>query len=71
MKRWLIKNKFYFLGAIVGAIAGFLYWKLIGCASGSCAITSSPINSTLYFMMMGILFVSIFKKPEDKTEIKN
>lgn len=48
-------------GAFAGAIGGYLYWKFIGCSSGSCAITSSPLNSTLYGMLMGALLFSSFK----------
>lgn len=62
MKKWLTKNKLYFLGGAIGGAAGFLYWKLIGCSSGTCAITSSPINSSVYFAAMGALFVNVFKK---------
>ena len=50
------------VGAVVGGLVGFLYWKFIGCNSGTCKITSSPLNSTLYFAMMGILVFSMFKK---------
>ena len=35
---------------------------LIGCLSGTCAITSKPINSTLYGGLMGGLLVNIFIK---------
>jgi hypothetical protein len=44
----------------VGAIAGFLYWYYIGCTSGSCAITSSPVNSTIYGAIMGGLLLNMF-----------
>lgn len=56
-------------GAVLGAVAGYAYWYYIGCMSGSCAITSSPINSSLYGGVMGGLFVSIFQKetPINKT----
>lgn len=50
------------VGAVVGGLVGFLYWKFIGCTSGTCKITSSPLNSTLYFAMMGTLVFSMFKK---------
>ena len=30
--------------AVVGLIAGFLYYRLVGCASGSCPITSNPVH---------------------------
>ena len=54
-------------GVLVGAIAGYFYWQQVGCASGNCAITSSPINSSLYGAMMGGLFFSMFKKEKTKT----
>lgn len=45
------------LGILLGSLGGFAYYYFIGCNSGSCAITSSPINSSLYGAMMGgILF---------------
>jgi hypothetical protein len=40
----------------------------VGCASGTCAITSKPMNSTLYGAMMGGLFLNIFQKEKSKTE---
>ena len=46
----------------LGAVAGFLYWKFVGCSSGTCMITSKPINSTLYGAVMGFLVAGIFKK---------
>ena len=54
----------YIIGALVGATSGFLYWKYVGCLSGTCKITSSPINSTIYFALMGALLFGAFKKRE-------
>jgi outer membrane lipoprotein SlyB len=65
----LIKNKLSVIGAILGAIAGFLYWNFVGCSSGSCAITSSPINSTIYGAIMGALVVGIFKTDKTKNDV--
>ena len=62
MKNWVIKNKLYFIGAALGAIAGFLYWKYVGCLTGTCAITSNPINSTIYFALFGALIMGSFKQ---------
>ena len=64
MTNWLTKNKLGLIGLLVGAIAGFLYWNYVGCASGTCMITSKPINSTLYGSLMGYLLFNIFKKEE-------
>lgn len=70
MKKWLNNNKLYLIGSLVGAIAGYIYWQQIGCDSGTCAITSKPLNSTLYGAMMGALLLGMFKK-EEKTTTAN
>jgi len=38
-----------------GAVVGFGYYKLVGCRSGACPITSSPVVSTLNGALMGYL----------------
>lgn len=50
------------IGVVVGAIAGYAYYYYVGCASGTCAITSKPINSTLYGSLMGGLLFNLFVK---------
>lgn len=62
MKSWIQNNKLYFLGALCGAFGGFLYWKYIGCITGTCAITSNPFRSTIYFAILGTLLFGMFKK---------
>lgn len=68
MNTWLLKNKLGLLGIIIGAIGGFLYWKFIGCSTGTCMITSKPLNSSLYGGLMGYLLFNIFKK-EDSAQL--
>jgi hypothetical protein len=60
------KHKLTIMGLLLGAVGGFLYWHQIGCHSGTCAITSSPLNSTLYGTVMGALVANMFakEKPE-------
>jgi hypothetical protein len=62
MRKFINDQKLYLIGAVIGAISGYLYWKQIGCSTGTCMITSSPIRSTIYFALMGALFFGIFKK---------
>jgi hypothetical protein len=62
MKKWAINNWLYIAGAIVGAIGGYTYYHFVGCSSGTCAITSKPTNSTIYFAVMGALLFGTFKK---------
>lgn len=65
--KFLIQHKVAVLGTLFGALGGYLYYHFIGCTSGTCPITSQPVNSTLYGAMMGWLLVGSFKK-EKKTE---
>ncbi|MEO7989543.1 MAG: DUF6132 family protein [Chryseolinea sp.] len=67
MKRW----KIWGFGIVIGAVGGYLYWYYVGCISGTCAITSSPLNSTLYGGLMGGLIINTFntsKRSKDKIE---
>lgn len=54
------------IGVIIGLISGYAYYHYVGCASGTCSITSKPLNSTLYGGIMGGLLFSMigdfFKK---------
>lgn len=61
------KHKLTIIGIVAGAMAGYLYYHFVGCASGSCIITSRPLNSTLYGALMGGLLMSTFKKDIPKT----
>jgi hypothetical protein len=56
------KHTLTITGVILGAVGGYLYYHFVGCASGTCAITSKPLNSTLYGALMGGLFFNIFQK---------
>ncbi len=60
----LHKYKLDLIGISIGTIAGFLYWKWIGCESGTCMITSKPLNSSLYGALMGFLVMGMFKKEQ-------
>ena len=70
MKNFLFQNKLLITGIAVGAIAGFMYWKFIGCYSGTCMITSKWHNSTVYGAVMGGLFLTIFKKEKNEHDKK-
>ena len=67
LKKFVKGNALVIVGVIVGATGGYLYYHYVGCASGSCAITSKPINSTVYGAIMGGLLLSLLKKEPVKT----
>lgn len=52
-------------GGVLGAVGGYMYFLYFGC-EGSCAITSSPVNSTLYGTVMGGLVLSMFDSKKKK-----
>jgi urea transporter len=43
---------------IIGGTIGFLYYHFVGCASGSCGITSNPFSSVLMGSAMGYFVVN-------------
>ena len=69
MTAFIKKNKLGLAGILVGGILGYAYYHFIGCSSGTCAITSKPINSSVYGMLMGYLTFSIFEPKKKSTDI--
>ena len=59
-----IRNTLIFVAG--GVLAGFLYYRFIGCSTGSCSITSNPFKSMAYMGVMGWLFSMIFRKEDGK-----
>lgn len=60
------------ISTILGAAGGFLYWKFVGCTTGTCPIKSVWYLSTLWGAAMGYLLGdlagSFLKKKEIKSE---
>lgn len=67
MKFNLIEYRSYVIPVLIGGLAGFLYYKFVGCSSGGCAISSNPWSMTLYGMLLGSLF-PINQKSEKQQE---
>ncbi|MCL9769797.1 DUF6132 family protein [Flavobacterium sp. HXWNR69] len=57
------------IGVVVGLLSGYAYYHYVGCVSGTCSITSKPLNSTLYGGLMGGLLFHLFvTSPKKKSE---
>jgi hypothetical protein len=54
------------VSTVVGLVGGYAYYYFIGCNSGSCAITSSPVNSMIWGTFMGVTFGWPTKKDFEK-----
>lgn len=55
-KKTIMKVIKIILGVVIGGILGFLYYKFIGCRTGSCPITSNPYSMILYGAVFGLIF---------------
>lgn len=60
---------------LAGAVGGFIYWRFVGCTSGTCAIKSVWYWTTLWGAAMGYLvgdFINdiIQKRKKDGEGIK-
>ena len=53
MKAFIRKHILLLAFSAAGAAGGFLYWKFIGCSSGTCIIKSVWYLSTLYGAVLG------------------
>jgi len=62
MTNYIKKYKMILIFSGLGALAGYTYYYFVGCADGTCAIKSNPINSTLYGILMGGLLGDMFRK---------
>ena len=55
MKDFITKHKIGVILIIPGIIAGYLYWRYVGCSSGTCAIKSHWETMTLFGGLIGYL----------------
>lgn len=46
-------------GTIIGAVGGFLYWKFVGCVSGTCTIKSNWYLMVPWAAVLGYLAGSV------------
>ncbi|MBM3420265.1 MAG: hypothetical protein FJY11_03930 [Bacteroidetes bacterium] len=61
IKEFVSANLLVILFTVAGLLGGFLYWKYIGCLSGTCRIKSVWYMSTLYGGILGYLGGDIVK----------
>jgi hypothetical protein len=53
MKEFIRKHIVTIIFSVAGAVGGFLYWRFVGCASGTCIIKSVWYLTTLYGLVLG------------------
>ena len=70
MKKILKKHILIIILSATGALGGFLYWKFVGCKTGTCPIKSVWYLSTLWGLIMGGLIGSLVEDAILKFKIK-
>jgi UDP-N-acetylmuramyl pentapeptide phosphotransferase/UDP-N-acetylglucosamine-1-phosphate transferase len=74
MKDFIINHKFGFLFLIPGIIGGYLYWRYVGCLSGTCPLKSNWETMVLFGGLIGYFLGDIIddyikKKNNKKDEL--
>ncbi|MEI7879763.1 MAG: DUF6132 family protein [bacterium] len=49
------------IGAVVGGVLGYGLYRIVGCSTGSCPITSNPWISTIYGIVVGLVISTMGK----------
>ncbi|MGA4645708.1 DUF6132 family protein [Limisphaera sp. 4302-co] len=46
------------LGVVIGGVIGYGWYRLVGCSTGTCPLTSHPVISTVYGAVLGAVVAS-------------
>lgn len=58
------------IGVLLGLVAGFAYWKFVGCQSGTCPLTAKWQTSTLFGGIFGYLIADSIKLKDNALKEK-
>ncbi len=65
---FMLNRKIYLwvvaLFTVVGVTGGYVYYALVGCTTGGCAITSNPYMSMAWGGILGYLLPDFFVKKQ-------
>ena len=46
------------LGLLIGGVLGFGYHRLVGCSTGACPLTATPLRAITYGAVLGLLWAT-------------
>ena len=44
------------LGLVVGGVLGYGWHRLVGCSTGACPLTATPVRGISYGAVMGLIW---------------
>ena len=47
------------LGLVIGGVLGYGYQRLVGCSTGTCPLTATPLRTVIYGAAMGLLWALV------------
>jgi len=70
IKKIIQTKRIQIIFLLIGAVGGFLYWRFVGCTSGTCAIKSVWYWTTLWGAAVGYLVGDFINDFIEKRKIK-
>lgn len=70
MKDFIQKYRLQLILAVIGAVAGFFYWRFVGCQSGSCPLKSVWYYNVLFGGLIGYLLADMYVDYDTKRKEK-
>jgi len=46
------------LGLVIGGALGYAYYRLVGCSTGTCPLTATPLRAMTYGAVMGLIWAT-------------
>jgi len=46
------------IGLAVGGVLGYGWYRLVGCSTGACPLTSTPLRAISYGALMGLIWAT-------------
>lgn len=46
------------LGLVIGGGLGYAYYRVVGCSTGTCPLTATPLRAITYGAVMGLIWAT-------------
>ena len=47
------------LGVAIGGALGYAWYRLVGCSTGTCPLTATPLRAISYGAVMGLIWATV------------